>query len=158
MTGSSSQLPWARYRFVKDVAPLDSLHGIHLHNLAIAELLFDARNAYLTEGIGVTWEGLLRSGQNLVIRRLEIDFEHEVRGGIPLKVGVRATTRTRRTITFEEAVWRVDPPVLIAAARSVHLLVLADTPGAIDLPDDVVARFEAFEDQPLTLRPHHVSR
>ena len=99
----------------------------------------------------MTWEGLLRSGQNLVIRRLEIDFEHEVRGGIPLKVGVRAATRTRRTITFEEAVWRVDPPVLIVAARSVHLLVLVDTPGAIDLPDDVVARFEAFEGQPLTI-------
>lgn len=151
MTGSSSELPWARYRFVKDVAPLDPSHGIHLHNLAIAELLFNARNAYLTEGIGVTWEGLQRSGRNLVIRRLEIDFEHEVCGGIPLKVGVRATTRTRRTITFEEAVWRVDPPVSIAAARSVHLLVLVDTPGAIDLPDDVVARFEAFEDQPLTI-------
>ena len=152
MIGSSSALPWAHYRFVKDVAPLDSSHGIHLHNLAIAELLFDARNAYLTEGIGVTWEGLLRSGQNLVMRRLEIDFEHEVRGGIPLKVGVRAVTRTRRTITFEEAVWRVDPPVAIATARSVHLLVLVDAPGAIDLPDDVVARFEAFEDQPLTIK------
>ena len=151
MIGSSSALPWAHYRFVKDVAPLDSSHGIHLHNLAIAELLFDARNAYLTEGIGVTWEGLLRSGQNLVMRRLEIDFEHEVRGGIPLKVGVRAVTRTRRTITFEEAVWRVDPPVAIATARSVHLLVLVDAPGAIDLPDDVVTRFEAFEDQPLTI-------
>jgi len=151
VTSSSSELLWARYRFVKDVAPLDPSNGIHLHNLAIAELLFDARNAYLTEGIGVTWEGLLRSGQNLVIRRLEIDFESEVRGGIPLKVGVRAATRTRRTITFQEAVWRVDPPFLIAAARSVHLLVLVDTPGAIDLPDDVVARFEAFEDQPLTI-------
>jgi len=151
VTGSSSELPWARYRFVKDVAPLDPSHGIHLHNLAIAELLFDARNAYLTDGIGVTWEDLQRSGHNLVIRRLEIDFEREVRGGIPLKVGVRAVTRTRRTITFEEAVWRADPPVSIAAARSVHLLVLVDTPGAIDLPDDVVARFEAFEDQPLTI-------
>ena len=151
MTGSSSELPWARYRFVNDVAPLDPSHGIHLHNLAIAELLFDARNAYLTEGIGLTWEGLQRSGHNLVIRRLEIDFEHEVRGGIPLKVGVRAATRTRRTITFEETVWRVDPPAVIAAARSVHLLVLVDTPGAIDLPDDVVARFEAFEDRPLTI-------
>ena len=151
MTSSSSELPWARYRFVNDVAPLDPSHGIHLHNLAIAELLFDARNAYLTDGIGVTWEDLQRSGHNLVIRRLEIDFEREVRGGIPLKVGVRAVTRTRRTITFEEAVWRADPPVSIAAARSVHLLVLVDTPGAIDLPDDVVARFEAFEDQPLTI-------
>lgn len=151
MTGLSSELPWARYRFVKDVAPTDPSHGIHLHNLAIAELLFDARNAYLTEGIGVTWEGLQRSGRNLIIRRLEIDFEHEVRGGIPLKVGVRAATRTRRTITFEEAVWRVDPPVSIAAARSVHLLLLVDTPGAIDLPDDIVNRFEAFEGQPLTV-------
>ena len=68
MTGLSSELPWARYRFVKDVAPLDPSHGIHLHNLAIAELLFDARNA-------------------------------------------------------------------------VHLPVLVDTPGTIDLPNVVVARF-----------------
>jgi acyl-CoA thioesterase FadM len=149
MTGSASELPWASYRFVKDVAPLDPLQGIHLHNFAIAELLFDARNAYLTEGIGVTWESLLRSGQNLVIRRLEIDFESEVRGGIPLKVGVRAVARTRRTLTFAEAVWRVDPPLAIAIARSVHLLVLVDTPGAIDLPVEIVARFEAFEDQAL---------
>jgi len=151
MTGSSSELPWCRYRFVKDVAPLDPSHGIHLHNLAIAELLFDARNAYLTEGVGVTWESLLRSGRSLVMRRLEIDFEREVRAGILLKVGIRAATRTRRTLTFSEAVWRVDPPLAIAVARSVHLLVLVDTPGAIELPDEIVARFEAFEDQPLTI-------
>lgn len=151
MNGTASELRWARYCFVTDFAPLDPSHGNDLHNLAIAELLFDARNAYLTGGIGVTWDGFLRSGQNLVIRRLEIDFEHEVRGRIPLKVGVRAVTQTRRTITFEEAVWRMDPPVAIATARSVHLLVLVDAPGAIDLPDDVVARFEAFEDQPLTI-------
>jgi len=66
-----------------------------------------------------------------------------------LKVGVRAVARTRRTLTFAEAVWRVDPPLAVAIARSVHLLVLVDTPGAIDLPVEIVARFEAFEDQPL---------
>jgi hypothetical protein len=43
----------------------------------------------------------------------------------------------------------VDPPLAVAIARSVHLLVLVDTPGAIDLPVEIVARFEAFEDQPL---------
>jgi hypothetical protein len=47
----------------------------------------------------------------------------------------------------------VDPPVVIAAARSVHLMVLVDTPGAIDLADEIVARFEAFEDQPLKIEP-----
>lgn len=66
-----------------------------------------------------------------------------------MKVGVRAATRSRRTLTFEEAVWRTDTGDAVAVARSVHLLVLLDAPGAIDLPDDVVEGFESFEGRPL---------
>ena len=39
--------PWDGFRFVRDVAPPRAGHRIHLHNLAIAELLFDARNTYM---------------------------------------------------------------------------------------------------------------
>lgn len=136
---------WSDYRFVRDVIPPEDSPGVHLHNLAINHLLFDARNAYITEGVGITWESLEQSGRTLILRRLEIDFEREVPAGIPLKVGVRAAERSRRTLRFDEAVWRVDPPIAVAVARSVHLIVRDDEPGAIDLPTDLLDRFEAFE-------------
>ncbi|MFM9033236.1 MAG: acyl-CoA thioesterase [Mycobacterium sp.] len=146
---STGDPPWAAYRFVRDVTPSAEQHRVHLHNLAIAELLFDARNAYITEAVGITWESMSAAGRTLVIRRLETDFEAEVPAGIALKVGVRAVARSRRTVTLDEAVWRVDPTATIAVARSVHLVVRLEPPGAIELPDDVVRRFESYEGRPL---------
>lgn len=145
-------LPWDGYRFVRDIVPSDP-HHVHLHNLAIAQLLYDARNAYITEGVGITWDAMSCSGRNLVIRRLEVDFENEVAAGTALKVGVRAAARSRRTVTLDEAVWRADSPGTVARARSVHLVVQLDLPGAIALPDDVVQRFEAYEGRPLVRPP-----
>jgi acyl-CoA thioesterase FadM len=123
----------------------------HLNNLTIAELLFRARNSYITEAVGMVWQDLFDSGRNMIMRRLEIDYEREAAATAALKVGIRAAKRSRRTLTFEEVVCQVDPPVTIAFARSVHLVVRLDSPGAIDLPDDVVRRFEAYEERPLRL-------
>jgi len=150
LTPADQGEPWAGYRFVRDVVPSGEHRHVHLHNLAIAELLFDARNTYITECAGLTWESLAASGRTLILRRLEIDFEREVRAGIPLRIGVRAASRSRRTVTFEEAVWSVDRAALIAVAKSVHLVVRVDTPGAIELPTDVVQRFESYEGRPLS--------
>lgn len=150
---TGAEPPWAAYRFSQDVVPSVELHPFHVHNLAVTEMLYAARNSYVTEAVGVGWQDLFRSGRNMVMRRLEIDFENEVSAGISLKVGVRAATRSRRTLTFEEAIWRTDTRAAVAVARSVHLLVLLDTPGAIDLPDDVVEKFEAFEGRPLPFAP-----
>jgi len=46
-------------------------------------------------------------------------------------------------------VWQVEPAAPVAIARSVHLVVRFDTPGSIELPDDVVTLFEAYEGHPL---------
>jgi acyl-CoA thioesterase FadM len=81
----------------------------------------------------------------MIMRRLTIDYEGEVAAGVPLRLGVRARARSRRTLTLDEAVWQQDPPRTIALGTSVHVAVRFDTPGALPLPDDVVARFEAFE-------------
>jgi acyl-CoA thioesterase FadM len=137
--------PWAGYRFVKDIVTEPVENSLHLHNLAIAELLFQARNAYITEGVGMRWQDLFDTGRNMIMRRLTIDYEREVARGVPLRLGVRAIARSRRTLTLEEAVWRVEPAQPIAVARSVHLVVRFDTPGSIELPDDVVGQFEAYE-------------
>lgn len=150
MSAETGELPWAAYRFTRDVIPSDEHHRVHLHNLAIAGLLFDTRNAYVTEAVGITWESMFATGRNLVIRRLEVDFNQEVPAGVALKIGVRAVARSRRTVTFDEAVWRVEPPAVVAAAKSVHLVVRLDEPGAIGLPDDVVRRFESYEGRRLT--------
>jgi acyl-CoA thioesterase FadM len=146
---TGAEPPWAAYRFSQAVVPSVELHPFHVHNLGVTEMLFAARNSYVADAVGVGWRDLSRSGRNMVMRRLEIDFESEVSAGIALKVGVRAATRSRRTLTFEEAVWRTDTGDAVAVARSVHLLVLLDAPGAIDLPDDVVEGFESFEGRPL---------
>ncbi len=96
----ASGTPWGPYRFIREVVPADEHRYVHLHNLAITELLFDARNTHIT--------------------------------------------------VFEEAVWTVDPPAVIAVARSVHLVVRVDAPGAVELPVDVVQRFESYEGRPLS--------
>ena len=152
MSAASNDPPWAAYRFVVDVIPRGD-EVIHLHNLSIAELLFDARNSYVTDAVGISWEGLSDSGRSLILRRLEVDFEQQVPVGVALKVGVRATTRSRRTVTFHEEMWRVDPPVTIAVARSVHVVVNTDAPGAVELPEEIVERFEAYEGRALTGTP-----
>ena len=140
---------WSGFRFTRDVVPSETGNEIHLHNLTIAELLFDARNAYV-EAVGIPWASLFASDRNLVMRRLEIDFESESPAGLPVKVGVRATTRSRRALIFEEAVWRVEPPHAIAVARSGHVVVRLSAPGAIALPGDLVERFETYERGPLS--------
>lgn len=150
MSAATGDPLWAGYHFVVDVVPAGDDELIHLHNLSIAELLFDARNAYVTDAVGISWEGLSDSGRSLILRRLEVDFEREVPLGVALKVGVRAAARSRRTMTFQESVWRVNPPAVIAVARSVHLVVRRDTPGAIELPDDIIERFENYEGRRLT--------
>lgn len=94
---------------------------------------------------------MLDSGRNIVMRRLEIDFDQEVPAGIALKVGVRASSRSRRAVIYDEAVWRVDPPVTVARARSVHVVVRTDTPGAIEIPDELIGPFEAYEGRRLPL-------
>lgn len=79
--------------------------------------------------------------------RLEIDCERQVAAGLALKVGVRAVWRSRRTLTFEEVAWDAESAVRFAIARSVHLVVRTDTGDALELPDDILGRFEAFEDR-----------
>lgn len=144
----SPESPWHGFRFIRDVVPSETGNEVHLHNLTIAQLLFDARNAYV-EAAGILWASLFATDRNMVMRRLEIDFESESPAGIPLKVGVRATTRSRRTLIFEEALWRIEPPHAIAVARSVHVVIRLSAPGAISLPDDLVEKFENYEGRPL---------
>ncbi len=148
-----SAAPWAGFRFVMEPTPSLDGQPFHLNNLTIAELLFNARNSYITQAVGMVWQDLFDSGRNMIMRRLEIDYEREASATASLKVGIRAATRSRRTLTFEEAVWQVDPPLTIALARSVHVVVRFDAPGAIELPDDVVRRYEAYEQRPLQLPP-----
>jgi acyl-CoA thioesterase FadM len=143
--------PWSRFRFVTEPELSSEAHGFHLNNLTIAELLFYARNSYITEAVGMVWQDLFDSQRNMIMRRLEIDYEREASATVPLKVGIRAAKRSRRTLTFEEGVWQVDPASTIALARSVHVVVRFDAPGAIELPDDVVGRYEAYEGRPLQL-------
>ena len=148
--GAADGAPWSGFRFVRDVVP--SGHRIHVHNLAIAELLFDARNAYIAEGVGLSWQRLFDTQRNLVMRRLVIDYEREAHDGVPVKVGVRAAGRSRRTLTLDEVVWGAESGLPIIVAQSVQLVVRLDAQGAIDLPDDVVQQFEAYEERPLSLR------
>jgi acyl-CoA thioesterase FadM len=148
--GPEGGAPWSGFRFVQDVVP--SGHRIHVHNLAIAELLFNGRNSYIADGVGLAWQRLFDTQRNLVMRRLVIDYEREAHSGVPVKVGVRAAGRSRRTLTLDEVVWEAESGLPIAVAQSVHLVVRLDAQGAIDLPDDVVERFEAYEGRPLSMR------
>lgn len=144
--------PWDGFRFVHEVVPDAEAHPFHLNNLGVAELLFDARNAYITEAVGLSWQDLFDSGRVFAMRRLEIDYERQVAAGALLKVGVRAVQRSRRTLTFEEAAWETESASRFAVARSVHLIVGNDSGDALELPDDILDSFEDFEGRRLPER------
>jgi len=148
--GAADDEPWSGFRFVRDVVP--SGNRIHVNNLSIAELLFTARNAYIAEGVGLVWQRLFDTDRNLVMRRLVIDYEREIHDGVPVKVGVQAAGRSRRTLTLDEVVWDAESGLPVVLAQSVHLVVRLDAPGAIELPEDVVRKFEAYEGRPLAAR------
>lgn len=137
--------PWSGVRFVHDVTPATEDHPFHLNNLGVAELLFDARNAYITQAVGLSWQHFFDSGHVFALRRLEIDYERQVSAGCALKVGVRAVLRSRRTLTLEEMAWEAESALRFAVARSVHLVVRTGDGVAVELPDDVLSRFEAYE-------------
>jgi acyl-CoA thioesterase FadM len=135
--------PVERFRFTLEV-PNPSGEGFHLHNLAIAEILYGARNAYLAR-VGVDWAAMIAGGTNLVIRQVTIDFEGEVGEGVPLRSGVRAANRSNRTLTLEEVLWAPGTGLVVARARSLHVSVRLEPPAAVELPADLWARIEQFE-------------
>lgn len=138
-------MPWEGFRFIHEVTPDADDHPFHLNNLGVAELLFDARNAYVTDGVGLSWQELFDSGRVFAMRRLEINYERQVAAGRRLKIGIKAVLRSRRTLTFDEAAWESESGARFAVARSVHLVVRADSGDAVELPDDILDRFASFE-------------
>lgn len=141
--GQADTAPEERFRFAMDV-PGATGAGFHLHNLAIAEILFHGRNAYLA-AVGVDWPRMIAAGHNLVIRQVAIDFEAEVAVGTPLRCGVRTEGRSNRTLTLEEAIWAPATGTVAATARSLHISVQLDPPAAVELPGDLWERIERFE-------------
>ena len=143
--GDDGIRPEDEFRFVLDVdLSEEKPAGFHVHNLAIAEILFNGRNQYLAT-VGVDWPRMIASGKNLVIRQLTIDYESEGPEGVALRCGVRTATRSNRSVTLDEWVWVADAGTVIARARSVHVSVQLDPPAAIEVPADLWARIERFE-------------
>ena len=96
------------FRFSMAVTSKWSASAVHVHNLQIAEIFFQARNRYITDAVGLSWPAIFASGRNLIMRRLAIDFEREASVNDDLVCGVRARWRSRRSLTFEEVVFAGD--------------------------------------------------
>lgn len=114
----------------------------HLDAAATAELLLAARSAYLREA--VRWPGL---GPDfwLVYRHLTIDYLSEAFVGEGLRCGVAAVSRSRRAIILDQLIWEASSERPIASGRVADVAFDVRTRQAVDLPEDLWAAVQRFE-------------
>lgn len=127
--------------FVHHLAAPDEGHGaaIHLTNLGVAQVLFEARGAFLSsldiEG------GIWNQPVTPLIRELLIGYESEVMPGAPLACRILVVSRSRRAFVMEESVSDVSnraAPRLVATCRGVHVAVESARGGSVEMPDSLI--------------------
>ena len=130
------------FAFVERV-PLEPHHynNAHLFAGAASELFINARSAYL-KALG--WPGL---GPEfwLIIRHLSIDYVTEAFAGEELWCGVRATSRSRRTVHLESCIWERETRRVVLECKIADVAFDVGTRRSVDVPEglwEAVARFE----------------
>src|SRR5690242_1004651 len=93
--------PIEAFRYVIGAPALESDYDFvgHLSNSSIARLLADARATWFSE-----LEGRGPNGA-FVVRKVTIWYEAESRPGETLRCGVRAVSRTNRTMLLDQMLW-----------------------------------------------------
>src|SRR3954463_12082692 len=117
----------ADYRWVEDIVPLDSDYDDldHVGNAAIARLLDVGRTDWFRSLPG------REAGKHVVVRLVTISYENEARRGQPLRCGVRAISRTTKSITVDQLLWRAEDEAVVAHATAVHVCFELETRSAV---------------------------
>jgi acyl-CoA thioesterase FadM len=140
--------------FVHHMTAPDEGHGpgVHLSNLGVARVLFEARSAFL---LGLDIEGGIWSQPvTPLIRELLIRYEAEVMPGVPLSCRIAVVSRSRRAFVMQESVTDISDaaaPRLVATCRGVHVAVESARGAPVEIPDPLIDAIVAAQGAPV---PH----
>jgi acyl-CoA thioesterase FadM len=136
----AEHFPW-----VEDVVAPSVGGAGHIDNLQIAQLLYDAWMHYMVEGLGQDQGELFSGVGRPIVREINVRFDAEVFPGEALRCGVRATSRSRRSLALEQVLWRAVDEQTVAAGRT-HLVTIDTATGqAVEIPSELWAAVERAE-------------
>lgn len=134
-----------RFTIVEDlVAPGDPDSHHHLVDYQTQELVSKLWSKYLAKAR----EGLAPSTVVPVMRRVSYSLDSESLPGDQLQRGIRAVSRSRRSCTFEAALWHAGDGRMVHSAELVTVFV-DPAQGAVAVPEDFWAAVETIEGRPI---------
>jgi acyl-CoA thioesterase FadM len=145
MTAPQGIGDWEHYGWFYDVEvsedDFDDLD--HIGNAAVARMLDDARSAWFRSLPG------REAGYAAVVRSLSISYEHEGPRGVRPRSGVRAASRTRRSVLIEQALFDPGRGWPLATATAVHVCFDTTARAAATVPPGWLRAIEGRQGAPL---------
>jgi acyl-CoA thioesterase FadM len=129
------------FTLIEDVvAPGDPSQHYHLVDYQTQELVSTLWSAYLAK----VRADLPPSPVVPAMRRASYSLDGEAFAGQSLQRGIRAVARSRRSVTFDGAVWHADDGRFVHRAEIVTVFIEPGT-GSVAVPEDFWAAVEALE-------------
>jgi acyl-CoA thioesterase FadM len=118
-------------------------HLGHMANVAVVEVLADARTAFFGSLRGEGVHG------PVLVRHLVVSYVREARPGEALRCGVRAVARGTSSLTLDQVLWRVADEEVVAEASAVHVSWDLATRATIPVRPAMLAAIEARQGAPV---------
>jgi acyl-CoA thioesterase FadM len=126
------------------VAPNSGVLG-HVDGMQIARILFESWNRYLSEGIGLSPEAVFDDRCRPILREMSTRFDAEVSAGDELTCGVRTSSRTARSFTLSQALWRRGSDIQVAAGSAVLVTIDVHTGRAVNVAPRLWAAMQSTD-------------
>jgi acyl-CoA thioesterase FadM len=141
------------YRWVIDIHPeaqdYDELG--HVGNAAVARFLDTARTEWFRSLPG------REPGRHVVVRHVSISYENEALPEQRLRCGVRAVSRSARSITVDQLLWRADDELAVAFGTAVHVCFELATRSAVEVWPAMAAAIQERQGEPLASSSRQVT-
>jgi acyl-CoA thioesterase FadM len=137
-----------RFTIVEDVvAPGEPQRDGHLLDFQTQELVTTMWRRY----VAAVRDSLDFSRVQPVLRKVSYTLDGEAMPGDSLQVGLRMRSRTRRSCTFEGAVWHAGDGRPVHTAELVMVFVDTTARASVEVPAEFWAAVERFEGGALTV-------
>jgi acyl-CoA thioesterase FadM len=116
----------------------------HIGNAAVARMLDEARTVWFR-----TLEGR-EPGRAVVVRHVSIDYEREGRRDVRPRCGVRAVSRTSRSLLMTQTLFDPSSGSVLARAEAVHVCFEVSSRAVVPVWPRLLASIERRQGAPLT--------
>lgn len=128
------------YTMVDDVVGPGEPPGHHLVDYQTHELISKLWSRYLADCRELAGPSEVMQA----VRRVTYTLENEAFPGDQLRRGIRMASRSRRSCTFEAALWHADDGRMVEIAEIVTVFIKPGE-GAVAIPDEFWAAVEKLE-------------